>query len=466
MREGRRTGGRKGVGAPASPEAAGSAHLPAVNHAGLRVYGDHDIPAYAFRERWHPVRGLNTYAGEKPLPDRCSKQPLARSDMRHRSPTGAPTGECFQLDLRRPDQTQPVLPTLFVPGFPKCATTWLYECMHDAYVPETVCDGASMPGTRRRWRGGVDFDPQQWNRTNCRGRRFMLPGTACYVVGGCGHRKELFFYGSGFGDMFKAGMAMLHGPELPLEMFQKFERPPAGWSRDDFERYRVKRHESFCYKSEFTHLPDGRMHPTCCVADARVPKAYGCRWHETLRIRHGRSRSTWFQNAMPWVKPGAYEFATPDFTPNYLCSHKALYNIRSTAANPDELRFIVLMRDPIMRAYSEWSMFCLHWHWDHDPSLRHRFRAQMANFKQCNATLAANPELLHSLPDDELFHYIKRCFRSMAMDCERTRGRRAAEGRATAVRPSCNRHVAAVQPPCARRVTAVCPPCDCRVPAV
>ena len=56
----------------------------------------------------------------------------------------------------------------------------------------------------------------------------------------------------------------------------------------------------------------------------------------------------------------------------------ALRNINATARDPNELRFIVLMRDPIMRAFSEWSMFTT-WGWDkekvggssshHDPPL-------------------------------------------------------------------------------------------------
>ena len=49
-------------------------------------------------------------------------------------------------------------------------------------------------------------------------------------------RKELFFYGAGYGDYFRVGMAALHGPELPLELplepWQEMwalllERPPA-----------------------------------------------------------------------------------------------------------------------------------------------------------------------------------------------------------------------------------------------
>ena len=61
----------------------------------------------------------------------------------------------------------------------------------------------------------------------------------------------------------------------------------------------------------------------------------------------------WFQNAMPWVVPSEYDFATVDFTPNYLCTAKALKNIHSSARDPKELRFIVMMRDPIMCASSD-----------------------------------------------------------------------------------------------------------------
>ena len=54
----------------------------------------------------------------------------------------------------------------------------------------------------------------------------MLPGIACAVTGQCSHRKELFFYGAGYGDYFRVGMAALHGPELPLETFVKEEYRP------------------------------------------------------------------------------------------------------------------------------------------------------------------------------------------------------------------------------------------------
>ena len=120
------------------------------------------------------------------------------------------------------------------------------------------------------------------------------------------------------------------------------------------------------------------MHPSCCIAKASWPKRWGCRWHETLRLRFGRYQSTWFQTAMPWVKPDEYEFASVDFTPNYLCSATALRNIHSTARDPSELRFIVLMRDPIMRAFSEFSMFTT-WGWDKEKSFLRRTTHQVCS---------------------------------------------------------------------------------------
>ncbi|KAL1520185.1 hypothetical protein AB1Y20_023655 [Prymnesium parvum] len=380
----------------------------------LRALREDEVPRYAARHEWPPqVHGVNSYPGT-PIPSMCERPTLQlpRSE-RQAAPNGAKTGRCFQLPPRAATQTQPVLPTLFVPGFPKSATTWLFECMRAAFLPERVCSALPMRNGRFPKRA---FAPQLWNRSSCRGRRYMLPGIACAVTGPCGHRKELFFYGSGFGKLFEAGAAMLHGPEVPLELFQSRDARPENLTIFEWEAYRVKRFESFCYRSNFTHLPDGRMHPSCCIARASQPRKFGCRWHETVRIRLGLNEVTWFQTAMPWVVPSAYNFASVDFTPNYLCSQSALNNIFKSARDPSELRFIVLMRDPVMRAYSEWSMFSLHWRWDHQRSLMTKFSQKMRDFKDCNLTLYEKPELLRSLPDRELHRYIKKCFRGTAME--------------------------------------------------
>ena len=174
------------------------------------------VPSYALREHWPSTTGLNSFAGTQPLPERCKGERLRPADVSHKGPNGSPSGECFQLDLRGKNETQPVLPTLFVPGFPKSATTWLWDCMHAAYLPEVVCRDAARTDPRA-FRAG--FDPRRWSKAGCSDadgtpRRFMLPGTACNVLGGCQHRKELFFYGGGFGNYFANGLASLHGPEV------------------------------------------------------------------------------------------------------------------------------------------------------------------------------------------------------------------------------------------------------------
>ena len=300
------------------------------------------VPSYALREHWPSTTGLNSFAGTQPLPERCKGERLRPADVSHKGPNGSPSGECFQLDLRGKNETQPVLPTLFVPGFPKSATTWLWDCMHAAYLPEVVCRDAARTDPRA-FRAG--FDPRRWSKAGCSDadgtpRRFMLPGTACNVLGGCQHRKELFFYGGGFGNYFANGLASLHGPEvrrpprartlartsaeirrnfgailsrshtaarrgplqLPLEMFANREMAPRGVDRQTYDGFKLRRMGTFCTDPVHTHLPPNRTHPSCCVATSRKPKFWGCRWHDTLRVRHGHSELMWFQTAMPWVK--------------------------------------------------------------------------------------------------------------------------------------------------------------------
>jgi hypothetical protein len=290
------------------------------------------VPAYARRSEWPPTRGLSSYPGSEHerFPDECYKQPLPAKERSVLNWNGSPSGRCYQLTKRARNETQPVLPTLFVPGFPKAATTWLYECMHTAFVAEAVCPPQQ----------GEAFDPAKWTRSGCKGRRFMLPGISCHVLGTCTHKKELFFYGAGFGDLYRAGMAALHGPELPLEMFRKLPRYTRAAKKLQPQLY-VERQGPMCTRSAFTHLPEGRMHPSCCVASTAKPNMWGCRWHETLRVRHGRRESMWLQTAMPWVLPEQYEFASVDFTPNYLCSTSSLLNINASARDPSQLRFIV-----------------------------------------------------------------------------------------------------------------------------
>jgi len=61
---------------------------------------------------------INAYAS-KPFPQHCLEDPLPPNETRIKNSNGALSGPCFQLPLRAAHERQPVLPTLFIPGFPK-----------------------------------------------------------------------------------------------------------------------------------------------------------------------------------------------------------------------------------------------------------------------------------------------------------------------------------------------------------
>lgn len=56
------------------------------------------------------------------------------------------------------------------------------------------------------------------------------------------------------------------------------------------------------------------------------------------------------------------------------------------------------------------------WGWDKDKNFKSRVTSQMRKFADCNATLFGRTDLLNALPDDELFAYMGKCFRGMAME--------------------------------------------------
>ena len=51
---------------------------------------------------------------------------------------------------------------------------------------------------------------------------------------------------AGYGDYFRVGMAALHGPELPLELFSRDEQKPKEVRGRDWDSYRIKRMEEVC----------------------------------------------------------------------------------------------------------------------------------------------------------------------------------------------------------------------------
>ena len=126
--------------------------------------------------------------------------------------------------------------------------------------------------------------------------------------------------------------------------------------------------------------------------------------------------------SLPWVpfkrkadyklSRGDPKITIADFTPNYLCSPTAMKNIATAAEQrglKDQVRFIVSFREPLERAFSEWSMFALSWEWDrtvHAKNFSARMEDQVQTLRLCNETLFRDTELLASLPDEELFSYV------------------------------------------------------------
>jgi hypothetical protein len=75
-----------------------------------------------------------------------------------RAPHRRPAPAVVQLHPRSPSERAPVMPTLFMPGFPKSATTWLYGCLLKAFSPAAV---------------GCGFRASDWGSDKCR-HRYIL----------------------------------------------------------------------------------------------------------------------------------------------------------------------------------------------------------------------------------------------------------------------------------------------------
>ena len=97
----------------------------------------------------------------------------------------------------------PVLPTLFMPGFPKSATSWLYGCLLHAFNPEAV-------GCGKRAAGWNSVGEKRCNR------RFALTALYTGASGRSASWKEIFFFGGRGPDrqyMYNKDLLELHGPD-------------------------------------------------------------------------------------------------------------------------------------------------------------------------------------------------------------------------------------------------------------
>ena len=96
------------------------------------------------------------------------------------------------------DARAPVLPSLFLPGFPKSATTWLFNCMLASFAPSQI---------------GCGTLAANWTAAAC-GRRFLLTALRSDPLGQLQSTKESFYFGGNLGpSLYEEGLLSLHGPD-------------------------------------------------------------------------------------------------------------------------------------------------------------------------------------------------------------------------------------------------------------
>ena len=386
-----------------------------------------------------------------------STEPLANPSLTHRF-----------MPLSR-EAVSPVLPSLFMPGFPKCATTSLYDCLLATFAPARLGCGERAVG---------------WSATACK-RRFLLAPLETRARGQFEERKETFFFGGAAASYFQPDLMALHGPNprtgqlahepplWPWEAMQRDKRPRGlthkrqplrlasitaicenntngpqvclAPSRSD-ECHRLhkrasargpQREEQAVLASALARLcsttgvasrkavqatPDGLIpgvgprsctHPGCTRIARLLPKSWNgkCTWDKSVNGDLATSHLYCLGSMVPWVSEDELNATVIDFTPNYMCDPAALSRILDTAKDPAALRFVVVMRDPVMRAFSEWSMFTK-WGWDPTKTFTSSLLIGLRRLRKCNTTLYQNPQLLRSLPTSELATYLRKCFRS------------------------------------------------------
>ena len=214
------------------------------------------------------------------------------------------------LQLPSGGPRSPLLPSLFMPGFPKAATTFLYECLLANFGPTQVGCGSSADG---------------WDARSC-GRRFALTTLNSDTYGRIGQWKETFFFGGKAEDKSELGgrddLLGLHGPDPRRGALASL---PALWAWDSRMRARdaLGRFRTLC--------EDSPALPLACAATAAngnrsvalpeegAPAAIDC----------GRPRCSVLGvaacegNNFPYNRGGCSGQGTPRQQPVSKCTHPA-----------------------------------------------------------------------------------------------------------------------------------------------
>lgn len=305
---------------------------------------------------------------------------------------------------------QPVLPEVFVPCCAKTGTTFLWGCTSTAFRPSFVC-GSNKAA--------------DWSVEKCGQKRYVLPGFRVQPTGCRVERKEFFFWGGGKGEdavHFKnKGLRWLTGMPTPLYYWQRNARACHSQAEvsklcyenlpDDIPWERVKRPVNMV---EIVP-PGGRIHPAC--------KKLRLKNRLQPAFRAGGAYSTpasriqlEVECALPWVDRRVHSGAVNmDFTPNHMADSKTPARLWFHSPAPRQLKFVVTLRNPLKRAYSEWSMF-VKWGWERVLNFGQKLDIEVAQLKKCNQTVFDNPSLILTLPHAQFTEYHARCFSGQAME--------------------------------------------------
>lgn len=299
----------------------------------------------------------------------------------------------------------PLLPEVFVPCCAKTGTTFLWECTSKIFDPSLVC-GANK----------VDA----WTPAKCHNRKYVLKGYRI-VPGGCrAERKEYFFWGGGKGE------DAIHFPHKGMRWYAGMPTPLYYWQRNARMCHKPSDVERLCYqdlpedipfsqikrpKNRVEQVPEGgRIHPACKRLKFSRPQSPkpGERVvkHDDLMV----------ECAVPWVDKRTHPNAVNmDFTPNHLFDPITPTRLYDNMPDPTRLKFVVTLRNPVKRAYSEWSMF-VKWNWERTRDFGKRIQMEIAQLRRCNATIFDKPSLVFTLPHDQFSAYHKKCFTGQAME--------------------------------------------------
>lgn len=301
-------------------------------------------------------------------------------------------------------RTTRVLPTLFVPCCPKAGTTFLNRCVSQAFHPSVVCG---------------DADPASWAGEGCAGKSYLLGGVRSNGAGSFSEVKEPFYFNKVEARRAPGAardLAVLAGPPLPLCMWQREMGAPArpNFAREDpaaFWQRLATRARAPCNVS-VALPPPGAPSP----AGNHFPAGAwpGCWLGPPERnARSGYADALGFKVAFPLAAElPAGRALTYDMTPNYLCSAHALRLMRERYG-PElsaRARFIVMLREPVARAFSEFSMF-RSWGWEKEPEFGRAVAGEIRQLRRClrNDTLLLRPVVLAAMEPARVVADAMRC---------------------------------------------------------